>query len=136
MFPDIMDICWVPLKVSCAEIRSLYLQICSPSLSHLSSLLYQFTFNFLRTEKPPQNFDRSELERDQQRLLLTPPSRAASRATLASLGSFSLNPIASPALREPSDVAAKPVRGVASVLDGFDPSFLSQVTNKFCSFRI
>jgi hypothetical protein len=67
------------------------------------------------------------LEHDQQRLLLTPPSRAGSRATLASLGSFSLNPIASPALREPSDVTGNQIRGVASVLDGFDPSFLSQV---------
>lgn len=81
-------------------------------------------------DRRSQDFDRSELDRDQQRLLLTPPSRTGSRATLASLGSFSLNPIASPALREANDVtgvASNPVRGVASVLDGFDPSFLSQV---------
>ena len=56
----------------------------------------------------------------------TPPSRAASRATLASLGSFSLQPLAtSPPLTR--EIANQSNKVVSSVLEGLDPNFLNQI---------
>jgi hypothetical protein len=54
----------------------------------------------------------------------SPPSRSVSRATLASLSSFSFNPISSPALREANEASSNP-----QILDTLDPSFLNQLNN-------
>ena len=43
-------------------------------------------------------------QQEDEGLLLTPPSRSGSRATLASLSSFSLNPIPSPGKRYKSKI--------------------------------
>ena len=56
--------------------------------------------------------------------MVSPPSRSASRATLASLSSFPFNPISSPALREANEATNHP-----QILDGLDPSFFNQLTN-------
>ena len=52
--------------------------------------------HLLSQERDQQQLLLTSERHQQQRLLLTPPSRSGSRATLASLGSFSLNPITSP----------------------------------------
>ena len=49
-----------------------------------------------RDQQQQQQLLLTSERQQEQRLLLTPPSRSGSRATLASLGSFSLNPITSP----------------------------------------
>ncbi len=73
----------------------------------------------------------------------SPPSRSHSRNTLVSIGSFSLQPLPSPLIREPAiavtgaaTTAASapgrtppphPSRVVSSVLESFDPSFLNSL---------
>ena len=60
----------------------------------------------------------------------TPPSRTASRATLASLGSFSLQPLTACSPPLPREMANQSTKvGVSSVLEGLDPNFLNQITN-------
>ena len=51
-----------------------------------------------RDQQQQQQLLLTSERQQEQRLLLTPPSRSGSRATLASLGSFSLNPITSPGI--------------------------------------